>query len=80
MDELRVKGMIDEVVGNAKKHVGALTGNTGTQVKGAVQQLKGKAENVVGKAKDAFREANNKPIAPRATSKEAQREDRKAAL
>jgi len=80
MDKLRVKGTIDEVVGNARKHVGAMTGNTGTQVKGAVQQLKGKAENVVGKTKDAFRHASNKPMAPPATTKDAERKDRKVVL
>jgi len=40
----RVQGTIDEVVGSAKRHIGNMTGNTGTQVEGAVQQLKGKSE------------------------------------
>jgi uncharacterized protein YjbJ (UPF0337 family) len=63
MDKNRVKGTIDEVVGNAKRQVGKLTGNTGTQVEGAAQQLKGKVENAWGKTKDAVRDANNKPTA-----------------
>jgi uncharacterized protein YjbJ (UPF0337 family) len=58
MDKNRVKGRIDEVVGGAKSQVGKLTGNTGTQVEGAVQQLKGKVENAWGKAKDAARKGN----------------------
>jgi uncharacterized protein YjbJ (UPF0337 family) len=56
----RVKGTIDEVVGSAKREFGKLTGNTGTQVEGAVQQLKGKVENAVGKLKDAGHDAQAK--------------------
>ena len=59
MDKLRVKGAIDEVVGSAKRHAGNLTGNTGTEVKGAVQQVKGKVETAVGKLKDAGRDAKD---------------------
>jgi uncharacterized protein YjbJ (UPF0337 family) len=59
MDKLRVKGAIDQVVGSAKRHAGNLTGNTGTEVKGAVQQVKGKVETAVGKLKDAGRDAKN---------------------
>ena len=57
MDKLRVKGAIDQVVGSAKRQAGNLTGNTGTEVKGAVQQVKGKVETAVGKLKDAGRDA-----------------------
>jgi uncharacterized protein YjbJ (UPF0337 family) len=57
MDKQRVKGAVDEVVGNAKRQVGGLTGNTGTEVRGAVQQMKGKVETAVGKVKDATRDA-----------------------
>lgn len=64
MDKNRVKGTIDEVVGGAKRQVGKLTGNTGTQVEGAVQQLKGKVENAWGKAKDAVHDANCDQTAP----------------
>jgi len=53
MNKDRVKGAVDEAVGSAKRHIGNMTGNTGTQVKGAVQQLKGKAETAIGKLKDA---------------------------
>jgi len=64
MNKERVKGAIDEVVGSAKRHVGSLTGNTGTQIEGAVQQLKGKAETTVGKMKEAVRDAINDAAAP----------------
>jgi uncharacterized protein YjbJ (UPF0337 family) len=60
MDKNRVKGTIDEVAGSAKRHVGGLTGNTRTQVEGAVQQVKGRVENALGKAKDAARDAKDK--------------------
>jgi uncharacterized protein YjbJ (UPF0337 family) len=53
MNKDTVNGTVDQVVGSTKRHIGNLTGNTGTQVKGAVQQLKGKAESTVGKLKDA---------------------------
>jgi uncharacterized protein YjbJ (UPF0337 family) len=83
MDKDRVKGTIDEVVGNAKRHVGKLTGNTEIQIEGAVQQIKGKIENVVGKLKDAERDAEDQIV----TAREAQeadeatrREERKARL
>jgi uncharacterized protein YjbJ (UPF0337 family) len=57
MNKDRVKGAVDEVVGSAKRHIGNLTGNTGTRVEGAVQQLKGKVETTIGKLKDAGRDA-----------------------
>jgi uncharacterized protein YjbJ (UPF0337 family) len=57
MNKDTVNGTIDDVVGSAKRHIGNMTGNTGTQVKGAVQQLKGKAEKAVGRLKDAGRDA-----------------------
>ena len=56
-------GYILEVVGSAKRHAGNLTGNTGTEVRGAVQQAKGKVETVIGKAKDAVRDANKNAAA-----------------
>jgi uncharacterized protein YjbJ (UPF0337 family) len=53
MNRDRVKGMVDEVAGSAKRRAGGLTGNTNLQVEGMVQQVKGKVENAWGKAKDA---------------------------
>jgi uncharacterized protein YjbJ (UPF0337 family) len=53
----RVKGTIDEVVGSSKRKAGKWTGNTPLQVKGMAQQVKGKLEKTLGKAKDAVRES-----------------------
>jgi uncharacterized protein YjbJ (UPF0337 family) len=53
MNKDRVKGMINEVAGSAKRKAGRLTGNTQLQVEGMVQQAKGKVGNAWGKAKDA---------------------------
>jgi len=63
MNKQRVKGALDEVAGSAKRQFGNLTGNTGTQVRGAVQQLKGKAETAVGKMQDAVSDAKDKAAA-----------------
>jgi uncharacterized protein YjbJ (UPF0337 family) len=52
MNKQRTDGAIDQVVGNAKRHVGSLTGDTRTEVEGAAQQIKGKVETAVGKVKD----------------------------
>jgi uncharacterized protein YjbJ (UPF0337 family) len=58
MNQDRVKGTIDELVGSAKRKTGELTGNTQLQVKGITQQIKGNLENAWGKTKDAVHEAN----------------------
>jgi uncharacterized protein YjbJ (UPF0337 family) len=76
MDKERVKGKIDEVVGSAKRHVGKLTGDTGTEVKGAVQQIKGKAETAIGKTKDAIRDAHDNLTAPPVTNEKPERKHR----
>jgi uncharacterized protein YjbJ (UPF0337 family) len=55
MNEQKIKGAIDEVVGSAKRHIGNLTGDTGTEVEGAAQQIKGKVESAVGVLKDKLR-------------------------
>lgn len=60
MDELRVKGAIDEVAGSAKRQIGNLTGDTKTKVEGATQQIKGKVETAIGKLNDATRDAYDK--------------------
>jgi uncharacterized protein YjbJ (UPF0337 family) len=75
MDKDRVKGKIDEVVGSAKRHVGNLTGDTKTEVKGAVQQVKGKVESAWGKTKDAARDAHDNLKATQKADKEARRKD-----
>ena len=48
----RVKGMMDEVAGSAKRKAGELTDNSKLQVEGMVQQMKG-----WGKTKDAVSDA-----------------------
>ena len=58
MNKDRLNGTVDQVVGNAKRKTGDLTGNTTLKVEGIVQQLKGNVENAFGKAKDAVHEAN----------------------
>jgi uncharacterized protein YjbJ (UPF0337 family) len=58
MDKQRVNGAIDEVVGGAKRQIGNLTGDTRTEVAGALQQVKGKVETAVGKFKDGVRYAD----------------------
>ncbi|MGA3033699.1 MAG: CsbD family protein [Terracidiphilus sp.] len=55
MNNDRLKGTADEMVGSAKQKAGKLTGNTQLRVKGVAQQVKGKLENTLGKAKDAVR-------------------------
>ena len=57
MNKDRVKGMMDEVAGSAKRKAGELTDNTRLQVEGMAQQVKGKAEGAWGKAKEAVRDA-----------------------
>lgn len=58
MNNNRVNGTIDEVVGSAKRKAGELIGNPKLQVKGIAQQAKGKVEGVLGKATDAVRKAS----------------------
>jgi uncharacterized protein YjbJ (UPF0337 family) len=64
------------VVGSAKRHIGNLTGDIGTQAEGAVQLVKGKVQNAWGKAKDAAPDAQANLKASNAAGDEAAREDR----
>ena len=73
MNNDRVKGTIDEVVGSAKRKAGKLTGNTELHVEGITQQVKGKIENAWGNAKDAVREANEETAVQHDTHVEAER-------
>jgi uncharacterized protein YjbJ (UPF0337 family) len=59
MNKDRMKGIIDEVAGAAKRRTGELTDNPKLQVEGRVQQIKGKAEGAWGKAKEAAKNAVN---------------------
>jgi uncharacterized protein YjbJ (UPF0337 family) len=80
MDKDRVKGTINDVVGSAKRHIGNMTGNTSTQVEGAVQQVKGKIQNTWGKAKDAARDAQANLKTPPETAAEAERRNREVVV
>lgn len=79
MDKDRVVGTINDVVGGAKRKVGNLTGDTRTQVEGAVQQAKGKVQNAWGKVKDAARDAQASVKASHQANQNAECEDRKIA-
>jgi uncharacterized protein YjbJ (UPF0337 family) len=57
MNEDRVKGVVDEVVGTVKRKAGQLTGDTQLQVEGMAQQMKGKVETAWGKTKDVVQGA-----------------------
>lgn len=52
MNKQRIKGAIDQTVGSAKRHIGKMTGNPATQVRGAIQEIKGKIESAAGELKD----------------------------
>jgi uncharacterized protein YjbJ (UPF0337 family) len=60
MNNQRIDGAIDEVVGKTKREIGNLTGDTGMRIGGAAQQVKGKVETAVGKLKDGLK----KPVSP----------------
>jgi uncharacterized protein YjbJ (UPF0337 family) len=51
-----MKGIMDEVIGTAKRKVGELTDNPQLQVEGMAQQVKGKVETAWGKTKEAVSE------------------------
>jgi uncharacterized protein YjbJ (UPF0337 family) len=70
----RVKGVIDEMAGSAKRKTGALTGNAQLQVEGMVQQVKGKVENAWGKAKDVVDDANKEAAVHHETRMEVEME------
>jgi uncharacterized protein YjbJ (UPF0337 family) len=77
MDKDRVIGKINDVVGGAKRKVGNLTGDTRTQVAGAVQQAKGKVQNTWGKVKDAARDTQDSIKASHSATLNTDRENRK---
>ena len=56
MNKDRVKGMMDEVAGSAKRKAGELTDNPKLRAEGMAQQVKGKAEGTWGMAKEAVRD------------------------
>jgi len=76
MDRNRVKGTINDVVGNAKRHIGDLTGSTETKIEGTVQQIKGKVQNAWGKTLDTVRDANSSALASQEADRKAEQERR----
>ncbi len=80
MDKDRVKGAIDQVVGNVKHHVGDVIGDQRTQAEGTLQEIKGEIETAAGKLKDAARDAKDNLLKSHEASEEASREKRHAKL
>lgn len=76
MNNDRVKGKVDEIVGSVKRHFGNVTGDSRTQVEGAAQQIKGKVETAVGKFKDAAHNAKVKSPPPHETNANAEADGR----
>ena len=60
MNNDRVNGKVDKVVGTVKRKAGELTGDTRLQIRGIAQQAKGSLESTRGKAKDAVSGAARK--------------------
>ena len=57
MDENRVSGTARNIGGKIEEGVGALTGNTKTQIQGKLDQASGAAQDLYGQAADAARES-----------------------
>jgi uncharacterized protein YjbJ (UPF0337 family) len=80
MDKDRVKGAIDQVVGNVKHDVGEVIGDQRTQDEGTCQEIKGEFETAAGELKDAARKAAHKLSGSHEANEEANREKRHAKL
>jgi uncharacterized protein YjbJ (UPF0337 family) len=76
MNKDRVKGKVKDVAGRVERQAGEWSGDTETQVKGAIKQAEGKAQNAWGKAKDAVKRPQE-PKPPRAEDREATRENQR---
>lgn len=53
----KIKGVVNEAVGNAKQGIGNVTGNDKLKAEGKAQELKGEAQRGIGEAKDAVKNA-----------------------
>jgi uncharacterized protein YjbJ (UPF0337 family) len=60
MNNEKVKGKTNELVGAARRKTGDVTGNESMEAKGAAQQAKGKGQEAVGEAKDMLNDAKDK--------------------
>ena len=53
----KIKGAVNEAVGNAKQGIGNATDNNKLKAEGKAQELKGQAQRGVGETKDAVKNA-----------------------
>ena len=60
MNKDRVRGIFDELAGNAKRIFGRLTGDKPLQARGIVQQAKGKFTNALGRVKGILQRSDQK--------------------
>jgi uncharacterized protein YjbJ (UPF0337 family) len=60
MDDQKIKGKVDQGVGQAKVSVGRATGDRRTEAEGQDQQAAGKVREGAGKVKDAVGNAADK--------------------
>ncbi|MGV7029515.1 CsbD family protein [Methylobacterium symbioticum] len=56
----KIKGAVNEAVGNAKQGIGNATGNDKLKAEGKAQELKGEAQRGIGAAKDTVKDAASK--------------------
>lgn len=57
MDKDRLKGMGNQIKGDAKRAAGEIAGDPKLEAEGRVDKAKGKVQSAVGGAKDAARDA-----------------------
>lgn len=60
MNNDKVKGKTNEMVGAARKKTGEITGNESMESKGAAQEMKGKGQGMMGSAKDKVSDLKDK--------------------
>ncbi len=59
----KVKGVANDVIGNAKQGIGKMTGDNKLRAEGVAQELKGEAQKAVGDTKSALKNAANPTVA-----------------
>lgn len=60
MNNDKVKGKANEMVGGVRRKTGEMTGNESMEAKGAAQQMKGKGQGMVGSARDKVSDLKDK--------------------
>lgn len=53
----KIKGHVNEAIGNAKQGIGKVVGSEKLQAEGKAQELKGEGQQAIGKAKEAVKDA-----------------------